>query len=90
MTLVLTMQQKIRGNAGNALLRRPSSSQQNFTHTHDLPPKTLIDKIYAPERLEKEVNSVDSDKVAEPDSINPIVIQKAWNHIKSIIRSIMI
>ena len=52
MTLVLTMQQKIRGNAGNALLRRPSSSQQNFTHTHDLPPKTLIDKIYAPERLE--------------------------------------
>ena len=53
------------------------ASTNNTSHTHVLPPKTLVDKIYDPKRLDEAVNTFDSDK-------------KAWNLIKSITRSIMI
>ena len=36
----------------------------NAPHTHVLPPKTLVDKIYDPKRLDKAVNSFDPDKAA--------------------------
>ena len=65
------------------------ASTNNATHTHVLPPKTLVDKIYDPKRLDEAVNSFDPDKAAGPDSIKPIILQKSWNLIKSFTRSIM-
>ena len=65
------------------------ASTNNASHTHVLPPKTLVDKIYDPKRLDEAVNSFDPDKAAGPDSIKPIILQKSWNLIKSFTRSIM-
>ena len=65
------------------------ASTNNAPHTHVLPPKTLVDKIYDPKRLDEAVNSFDPDKAAGPDSIKPIILQKSWNLIKSFTRSIM-
>ena len=70
--------------------RGPNTTSHTHTQTHTICSRRLIDKIFDPKRLEEAVNSFDSDKVAGPYSINPIVIQKAWNHIKSITRSIFI
>ena len=64
-------------------------STNNATHTHVLRPKTLVDKIYDPKRLDEAVNSFDPEKAAGPDSIKPIILQKSWNLIKSFTRSIM-
>ena len=61
------------------------ASTNNASHTHVLPPKTLVDKIY-----DEAVNSFDPDKAAGPDSIKPIILQKSWNLIKSFTCSIMI
>ena len=66
------------------------ASTNNTSHTHVLPLKTLVDKIYDPKRLDEAVKSFDPDKAAGPDSIKPIILQKAWNLIKSSTRSIMI
>ena len=65
------------------------SSTNNAPHTYVLPPKTLVDKIYDPKRLDEAVNSFDPDKAAGPDSIKPIILQKSWNLIKSFTHSIM-
>ena len=67
-----------------------SASTNNTSHTHVLPPKTLVDKICDPKRLDEAVKSFDPDKAAGPESIKPIILQKAWNLIKSSTRSIMI
>ena len=48
-------------------------STNNTSHTHVLPPKTLVDKIYDPKRLDEAVKYIDTDKVAGPDSIKPII-----------------
>ena len=50
----------------------------------------LIKKIYTPERLERAVMSFDPNKAAGPDSLKPIIIQKAWHKINNIARDIMI
>ena len=65
------------------------ASTNNAPHTHVLRPKTLVDKIYDPKRLDEAVNSFDPDKAAGPDSIKPIILQKSWNLIKSFTCSIM-
>ena len=49
----------------------------------------LLNKIYSPDRLEKAVGSFEPFKAAGPDTLKPIIIQKAWNHIKDITRTIM-
>ena len=61
-------------------LKDDPASTNNTSHTHVLPPKTL----------DEAVKSFDPDKAAGPDSIKPIILQKAWNFIKSSTRSIMI
>ena len=66
------------------------ASTNNTSHTHVLLPKTLVNKIYDPKQLDEAVKSFDPDKAAGPDSIEPIILQKAWNLIKSSNRSIMI
>lgn len=50
----------------------------------------LMDKIYDPDRLERAVKTFGPDKAAGPDTIKPIIIQKAWEMIKDIVRTIMI
>ena len=50
----------------------------------------LLDKIYNPDRLDKAVLTFEPDKAAGPDSLKPIIIQRAWSHIKDITRAIMI
>ena len=42
------------------------ASTNNTSHTHVLPPKTLVDKIYDPKRLDEAVKSFDPDKAAGP------------------------
>ena len=49
-----------------------------------------MDKIYDPDRIIRAVNSFDPDKAAGPDTIKPIIIQKAWSTIKDITRMILI
>ena len=49
----------------------------------------LLDKIYSPERIEKALMSFDPLKAAGPDTLKPIIFQKAWNHIKVITQNIM-
>ena len=66
------------------------ASTNNTSHTHVLPPKTVVDKIYDPKRLYEAVKFFEPDKAAAPDSIKPIILQKARNLIKSSTRSIMI
>ena len=50
---------------------------------------TLLDKIYSPDRIEEALKSFDPLKAAGPDTLKPIIIQKAWTHIKDITRTIM-
>ena len=52
--------------------------------------KDLTDKIYSLKRLEEAVKSFEPYKAAGPDTIKPILIQKAWPHIQHITRNIMI
>ena len=68
-------------------------------HDHDLrapttntsePPDDLLKTIYHPDRLLEAVNSFDPFKAAGPDTLRPIVIQKAWNNIKENIQHIMV
>ena len=49
----------------------------------------LLDKIYSPERIEKALQSFDPLKAAGPDTLKPIIFQKAWTHIKDITKNIM-
>ena len=49
----------------------------------------LLDKIYSPERIEKALMSFDPLKAAGPDTLKPIIFQKAWNHIKVMTQNIM-
>ena len=42
------------------------ATANNISPTHVLPPKTLVDKIYDPERLEKAVSFFDPNKAAGP------------------------
>ena len=55
-----------------------------------LPSINLMATIYKPERLKEAVKSFDPLKAAGPDSLKPIIIQKAWEHIKDITTNIMI
>ena len=49
----------------------------------------LINKIYSPDRLEQAVSTFEPYKAAGPDTFKPIIIQKAWKHIKDLTRTIM-
>ena len=59
-----------------------------FTRTN--PPDNLTENIYSDERLHEAVKSFDPLKAAGPDTIRPIIIQKAWQQIKDLTRKIMI
>ena len=50
----------------------------------------LLNKIYSPDRLVKAISTFEPYKAAGPDTIQPIIIQKGWEHIKDITRNIMI
>lgn len=50
----------------------------------------LLNKIYSSDRLEKAIGTFEPHKAAGPDTLQPIIIQKAWSHIKEITRTIMI
>ena len=50
---------------------------------------TLLNTIYSPDRIEEALKSFDPLKAAGPDTLKPIIIQKAWTHIKDITRTIM-
>ena len=52
--------------------------------------REILDNIYNPERLKEAVESFDPNKAAGPDTLKPIIIQKAWKHISDITRNIMI
>ena len=54
------------------------------------PPNSLTQTIYSPERLQQAVNTFDPLKAAGPDTLRPIIIQKAWVHVKDTITNIMI
>ena len=49
-----------------------------------------LDIIYSPARLKEAVESFEPYKAAGPDTLKPIIIQKAWKHISDITRNIMI
>ena len=53
------------------------------------PPEQLIDKIYSLERLDKIVKEFSPDKAAGPDGFQPLIIQKAWKHIRKTLQKIM-
>ena len=57
---------------------------------HINPDPNIIDKIYNPKRLEDAIMSFDPLKAAGPDTLKPIIIQKAWHSIKDVTRDIMI
>ena len=63
-----------------------------YTHITNLQPhnQDIIEKIYNPHRLKEAVLSFDPLKAAGPDTLKPIIIQKAWKHINEITRLIMI
>ena len=52
----------------------------------------LLNKIYSPDRLEKDIGTFEPYKAAGhgPDTLQPIIMQKAWNCLKDTIRNIMI
>ena len=58
--------------------------------TCTIPPDNLTNNIYNDERLHEAVNSFDPLKAAGPDTLRPIIIQKAWQQIKDLTRKIMI
>ena len=58
--------------------------------TTSQPPNNLTSTIYSQDRLSEAIKSFDPLKAAGPDSLRPILIQKAWNHIKDITANIMI
>ena len=53
------------------------------------PALDLIQKIYDPSRIAKAVRTFEPEKAAGPDNIQPIIMQKAWDHISVITRKIM-
>ncbi|MCP4489190.1 MAG: hypothetical protein GY820_18040 [Gammaproteobacteria bacterium] len=68
-----------------------STYQQDLEITPTItPPAELMEQIYDPDRINRAVNSFDPDKAAGPDTLKPIIIQKAWSTIKDITRMIMI
>ena len=66
----------------------PTTPQQNL-HNPITVQQELLNKIYSPDRLDKAIGSFEPHKAAGPDTLKPIVIQKAWTHIKDITRTIM-
>ena len=54
------------------------------------PRQSLENKIYNQDRLDKAIRTFEPDKAAGPGTLKPIIIQKAWSHIKDISRAIMI
>ncbi len=64
--------------------------QNSESEPPSTPPSDLVDMIYDHFRLTEAVKSFDPDTAAGPDSIKPIVIQKAWDRISTITRKIMI
>ena len=68
----------------------PPTTPPRPTHTPIPVRQELLNTIYSSERLEKAVGTFEPFKASGPDTLKPIVIQKAWNHIKDITRSIMI
>ena len=63
----------------------PDDSSDTTPISHD-----LLNTIYNPDRLDKAIRTFEPDKAAGPDTLKPIIIQKAWSHIKDITRAIMI
>ncbi|KAL5251709.1 hypothetical protein ACHWQZ_G014754 [Mnemiopsis leidyi] len=49
----------------------------------------LLNKIYNEDRLDKAIKSFEPYKAAGPDNLQPIIIQNAWSHIRSLTRAIM-
>ena len=69
---------------------RESATDPPVPPTSPLPiSPDLLDKIYSPERIEKALQSFDPLKAAGPDTLKPIIFQKAWTHIKDITKNIM-
>lgn len=54
-----------------------------------LPPNDLLNKIYDHQRLANIVKSFEPDKAAGLDGLQPLLIQKAWVHIKYTTQRIM-
>ena len=70
--------------------KKDPNQTTDYEITHTTPPKTLMHKIYNPDRIDKAVNEFEPDKAAGPDGIKPIILQKAWPVIKDITRKILI
>ena len=66
----------------------PQDEQVSTTETVT-PAPGLLHKVYDPARLAKAVKTFEPDKAAGPDNLQPIIIQKAWDQISLITRSIM-
>ena len=74
-----------------AHFKMSSDQQPPPEHTDPQPiSNDLLNKIYSPDRLEKAIGTFEPYKAAGPDTLQPIIIQKAWDHIKDTIRNIMI
>ena len=72
----------------------------HFKQSSDPPPQTehnphhicndLLNKIYSTDRLDKAIGTFEPLKAAGPDTLQPIILQKAWKHIKNMTKTIMI
>ena len=68
-----------------------TNSSNTHTNNHHIPiDNHTTQKIYSTTRLKEAVMSFDPHKAAGPDTLKPIIIQKAWAHISDITRNIMI
>ena len=61
------------------------ASTNNTSHTHNLPPKTLVDKIYDSKRIDEAVKSFDPDKAAGLDSIKPSSYRKHGTSLRAVL-----
>ena len=52
--------------------------------------ESLIKKVYEPSRITKAVRTFEPEKAAGPDNIQPIILQKAWDHISDITRRLLV
>ena len=57
--------------------------------TNNISILNIINKIYNTKRLEDAIMSFDPFKAAGPDTLKPVIIQKAWHSIKDVTRDIM-
>ena len=64
------------------------AGETRTTQPHNTP-QDLLDKIYNLRRLDNVVKAFGPYKAAGPDGLQPILIQKSWNHINNITINIM-